>query len=71
MALDRQGPMDVLVRPAESLTFDANEEIKLTVGKSQGVSVYLNGLEVALPAEKNRLVADLVLNKLSLIKMQN
>ncbi|HEX7929097.1 MAG TPA: RodZ domain-containing protein [bacterium] len=71
LSLDRQNAVDVLVRPAESLTFDANDEIKLTVGKSQGVSVYLNGLEVALPAEKNRLVADLTLNKLSLIKMQN
>ena len=71
LALDKQPAVEVIVRPAESLTFDANDEIRLTVGKSQGVSVYLNGEEVALPGEKNRLVADMVLNKLSLIKMQN
>jgi cytoskeleton protein RodZ len=71
LALDRQPAVDVLVHPAESLNFDANDEIRLTVGRSQGVSIYLNGEEVALPSAKNRLVTDMVLNKLSLIKMQN
>jgi hypothetical protein len=33
--------------------------------------VYLNGEEVVLPAQKNRLVAELVLNKLTLLKMRN
>lgn len=71
LSLDRQPAVELLIHPAESVNFDANEEIRLTVGKSQGVSVYLNGLEVALPAEKNRLVPEMVLNKFSLIKMQN
>jgi cytoskeletal protein RodZ len=71
MATDRQPAVEVLIHPAETLNFEANEEIRLTVGKSQGVSVYLNGEEVALPTGKNRLVSDLVLNKLSLLKMQN
>lgn len=71
LSLDRQPAIELLIHPAESVNFDANEEIRLTVGKSQGVSVYLNGLEVALPAEKNRLVPEMVLNKFSLIKMQN
>jgi cytoskeletal protein RodZ len=71
MATDRQPAVEVLIHPAETLTFEANEEIRLTVGKSQGVSLYLNGEEVALPTAKNRLVSELVLNKLSLLKMQN
>jgi len=71
LTLDRQPAVEVLVHPAETLNFDAEREIHVTVGKSHGVALYLNGEEVALPAEKNRLVADLVLNKLSLLKMQN
>jgi hypothetical protein len=71
MATDRQPPLELVVHPAETLNFEANEEIRLTVGKSQGVSIYLNGEEVQLPSEKNRLVAEMVLNKLSLLRMQN
>lgn len=71
MATDRQPAVELLVHPAETFSFEANEEIRLTVGKSKGVSLYLNGEEVALPAEKNRLVSELVLNKLSLLKIQN
>jgi hypothetical protein len=69
--LDRKPPMEILMRPAESASFDAEEEVRLTIGKSQGVSVYLNDEEVVLPAERNRLVADLVLNKLSVLKLRN
>ena len=71
ISTDRQPAMDVLVRAADTLTFDANDEIRLTVGRSHAVSLYLNGEEVALPQGKNRLVQDLVLNKLNLLKMQN
>jgi cytoskeleton protein RodZ len=70
-AVDRKPPLEVLMRPAESATLDADDEVRLTVGKSQGVSVYLNGEEVLLPAQKNKLVAELVLNKLTLLKMRN
>ena len=70
-SVDRKPAFDLLMRPAEATTLDADEEVRLTVGKSQGVSVYLNGEEVVLPEQKNRLVADLVLNKLTLIKMRN
>jgi cytoskeletal protein RodZ len=71
LALDRQPAVDVQIRPADTLTFDANDEIRLTVGRSHAVSLYLNGEEVGLPQGKNRLVSDLVLNKLNLLKMQN
>ncbi len=71
MATDRQPAVEVLVHPAETFNFEANEELRLTVGRSKGVSLYLNGEEVALPSEKNRLVPELVLNKLSLLKIQN
>jgi cytoskeleton protein RodZ len=70
-SLDRKPPLEVLMRPAESASFDADDEIRLTIGKSQGVSVYLNGEEVVLPTAQNRLVADLVLNKLTVLKMRN
>jgi hypothetical protein len=61
----------MLLHPADSATLDADEEVRLTIGKSQGVSVYLNGEEVALPGETDRLVADLVLNKLTVLKIRN
>jgi cytoskeleton protein RodZ len=70
-ALDRKPPMEILMHPAESATLDADDEVRLTIGKSQGVSVYLNGEEVVLPAERDRLVADLVLNKLTVLKIRN
>lgn len=70
-SLDRKPPMEMLMHPAESATLDADDEVRLTIGKSQGVSVYLNGEEVVLPAERDRLVADLVLNKLTVLKIRN
>jgi hypothetical protein len=70
-ALDRKPPLEMLLHPADSATLDADEEVRLTIGKSQGVSVYLNGEEVALPGETDRLVADLVLNKLTVLKIRN
>jgi cytoskeleton protein RodZ len=69
--VDRKPALELLMRPAESATLDADDEVRLTLGKSQGVSVYLNGEEVVLPSQKNRLVAELVLNKLTLLKMRN
>jgi cytoskeletal protein RodZ len=69
--VDRKPAMEILMRPAESTTLDADDEVHLTIGKSQGVSVYLNGEEVVLPTDKNVLVADLVLNKLTVLKIRN
>jgi Domain of unknown function (DUF4115) len=69
--VDRRSAMEVLMHPAESTTLDADDEVHLTLGKSTGVSVYLNGEEVLLPNERNRLVADLVLNKTTLQKLRN
>lgn len=69
--VDRGPALEVLMRPAETATLDAEDEVRLTIGRSRGVSVYLNGEEVPLPAQQNQLVADLVLNKLTLVKMRN
>ncbi len=71
LSIDRAPPIDVKVNPAESLVWEANEEIRLTVGKSQGVSVYLNGEDVLLPSEPNRLIPSIVLNKLTLLRLEN
>ncbi|MFI5399547.1 MAG: RodZ domain-containing protein [SAR324 cluster bacterium] len=70
-SVDRKPALEVLMRPAETATLDAEDEVRLTIGRSRGVSVYLNGEEVPLPAQRNLLVADLVLNKLTLVKMRN
>lgn len=69
--VDRKPPLEMLMHPADSMTLDADDEVHLTIGKSQGVSIYLNGDEVVLPAERDRLVADLVLNKLTVLKIRN
>ncbi|MDH4247643.1 MAG: helix-turn-helix domain-containing protein [Deltaproteobacteria bacterium] len=71
ISIDRAPPMDVLVHPAETVGWDASEEFVLTVGKSQGVSMYLNGEDYPLPQEKNRLVSNLVLNRLTLLRLEN
>jgi len=70
-SVDRGPALEVLMRPAETATLDAEDEVRLTIGRSQGVSLYLNGEEVPLPEQKNQLVADLLLNKLTLVKMRN
>jgi cytoskeleton protein RodZ len=71
MSIDRAPPIDVLLQPAETVSWDANQEIRLTIGRSNGVAVYLNGEEILLPAEPNRLIPSLVLNKLTLLRLEN
>lgn len=71
LSLDRAPPIDVRMEPSETLGWEANQEIRLTVGKSNGVEIYLNGEQILLPQEKNRLVRDLVLNKLTLLRLEN
>lgn len=71
LSLDRAPPIDVRMEPSETLGWEANQEIRLTIGKSSGVEVYLNGEQILLPREKNRLVRDLVLNKLTLLRLEN
>lgn len=71
VSVDRGQPVDVMVRAAETLEWDGNEEFRLTVGKSHGVSVYLNGEDVLMPEEPNRVIPGIVLNKLTLLRLEN
>jgi cytoskeleton protein RodZ len=71
LSIDRAPPIDVLMEPAETVGWEANQEIRLTIGKSHGVAVYLNGEEILLPQERNRLIPNLVLNKLTLLRLEN
>jgi hypothetical protein len=61
----------VLMQPAETVAWEAQQEFRLTIGKSNGVAVYLNGEEFALPHEANKLIPNLVLNKLTLLRLEN
>lgn len=71
LSIDRAPPIEVMMNLAETVTWQANQEIRLTIGKSQGVAVYLNGEEVILPQEANRLIPEMVLNRLTLLKLEN
>ena len=71
LSVDRREPVDVYLEPAETAAWEANEEFRLTVGKSDGVSIYLNGEEILLPQQPNMLIPDIVLNKLTLLKLEN
>lgn len=71
LSVDRREPTDIHLQPAETGEWEANEEFRLTVGKSHGVSVYLNDEEILLPAEPNLLIPDIVLNKVTLFKLEN
>lgn len=71
LSIDRAPPIDVRLEPAETREWEANEEIRLTVGKSNGVSVYLNGEDIVLSNEKDRLVPGIILNKLTLLRLEN
>ncbi|MDH5752786.1 MAG: helix-turn-helix domain-containing protein [Deltaproteobacteria bacterium] len=71
LIIDRAPPVDVLMKPAETAGWNANEEILLTIGKSHGVAVYLNGEDVILPKERNRLLTNIPLNRLTLLKLEN
>lgn len=71
LSIDRAPPIEVLVAPAETLNWDANEEFRLIIGKSHGVAVYLNGEDILLPSERDRLIPNIVLNKLTLLRLEN
>lgn len=71
LSVDRAEPVDVFLSPAESAAWEANEEFRLTLGKSHGVSIFLNGEEILIPGDPNTLVPELVLNRLTLLKLEN
>lgn len=71
LSMDRAPPIEVRVEPADTLNWEADEEIRLVIGKSHGVAVYLNGEDILLPAERNRLIPSIVLNKLTLLRLEN
>ena len=71
LSIDRAPPVEVLLAPAETMNWEANEEFRLIIGKSHGVAVYLNGEDILLPAERNQLIPDVVLNKLTLLRLEN
>ena len=71
LSIDRAPPFEVQVGTAETLDWEANEEVMLTIGRSNGVSLYLNGENYPLPAEPDRLVQGIVLNRLTLLRLEN
>lgn len=71
LSIDRAPSVEVRVEPAETLNWDANEEIRLVIGKSQGVAIYLNGEDILLPSERDQLIPIVVLNKLTLLRLEN
>ena len=71
LSVDRAPPVDVMLEPADTLSWDADQEFVISIGKSHGVSMYLNGEEFMLPQEKNRLVENLTLNRVTLLRMEN
>ena len=71
LSIDRAPPVEVRIAPAETKNWEANEEFRLIIGKSHGVAVYLNGEDILLPAARNQLIPDVVLNKLTLLRLEN
>ena len=71
LSIDRAPPFEVQVGTAETLDWEANEEVMLTIGRSDGISLYLNGENYPLPAEPDRLVQGIVLNRLTLLRLEN
>lgn len=71
LSIDRAPPMDLRLEPAETMNWEANEEFRLVIGKSHGVAVYLNGEDILLPEERDRLIPDIVLNRLTLLRLEN
>lgn len=71
LSVDRAPPVEVHISPAETMNWEANEEFRLIIGKSQGVAVYLNGEDILLPEARNQLIPDVVLNKLTLLRLEN
>ncbi|HUJ74848.1 MAG TPA: helix-turn-helix transcriptional regulator [bacterium] len=71
LKVDEKPPVEMHLRPAESMDVEGDQEMHLTLQRSDAVAVYLNGDQVPLPPGKNRLVPDLVLNKVMLLRLQN
>ena len=71
LSIDRAPPFEVQVGTAETLDWEATEEVMLTIGRSNGVSLYLNGENYPLPTEPDRLVQGIVLNRLTLLRLEN
>lgn len=71
LTIDKKPPVDVLMEISETQRWEADQEFRLIVGKSQGVAVFLNGLDFPLPKEPNRLIPEMVLDKLALLKLEN
>jgi len=71
LSIDRASPVDVWIDPAETIGWEASHEIRMTVGKSNGVAMYLNGEDIMLPSEPNRLIPNILLNKLTLLRIEN
>ncbi len=71
LSIDRAPPMELRLEPAETMNWEANEEFRLVIGKSHGVAVYLNGEDILLPEERDRLIPDIVLNRLTLLRLEN
>ena len=71
LSIDRAPATEVRLEPAETMNWEANEEFRLVIGKSHGVAVYLNGEDILLPEERGQLIPDIVLNKLTLLRLEN
>jgi len=71
LSLDRAPPVEVRLKPAETMNWEASEEIRIVIGKSHGVAVYLNGEDILMPEERNQLIPNIVLNKLTLLRLEN
>ena len=71
LTIDQNPPVDVLVEAAETQRWEADQQFRLIIGKSQGVAVFLNGLDFPLLKEPNRLIPEMVLDKLALLKLEN
>ena len=71
LSTDGGVPVDVHLDPADTLTWEAEREFRMTIGKSRAVAVYLNGEEIILPQDSNKLIPDLLLNRLTLHQIEN
>ena len=71
LSIDRAPPFEVQVGTAETLDWEATEEVMLTIGRANGIALYLNGENYPLPTEPDRLVQGIVLNRLTLLRLEN
>ena len=69
--IDDEAPEDVLLDLADSLSWEARETIELTIGKSQGIHVILEGEEISLPGQADQLLTGILLTRQTLLLLQN